>query len=124
MQSLKLLILLTCFFWFGCGQDFNSNSGDAAIGGDSGLTCVTQAEIRFCNAYEVIRNNYCFQCHSSWADYKTESEWVSAGLVVAGSTSSSKVINRLSNSGSNMPLGYGALSSADYNTLLEWVRGM
>jgi mono/diheme cytochrome c family protein len=101
-----------------CGQFYNSNSSDGA---GSAFDCATDPNL--CAAYKAISDNHCFECHA-WSRYKTDAEWTGAGLVVAGSPSTSLLIKRLKNSGSTMPQNFPALSTADYNALVTWIQNL
>ena len=101
----------------GCGQNYNSQSGDSFRGSTS--SCTGDAALRFCAARSILINK-CVSCHS-WASYSTEEQWLQSSRVIAGNIEASTVITRLTNHGSNMPLGGGALSSGDYEALKSWV---
>lgn len=102
-----------------CGQNYNSNSND--VTGSSNIDCGLYAKL--CTAYPVIQHNHCFQCHS-WSGYRTDEQWVQAGLVVPGSPNTSSLIKQLQNTGGDMPKDYSALSSDDIDTLKAWIQAI
>lgn len=118
-----LLPLSLAWALAGCGQDFNSHSGDSPVSQLSADVCESEAGARFCAARAIFEAN-CFSCHPSWADLDSDERWQGSGLVVPGDTGQSRAINRLINAGSNMPLGGDALSADDYAVLLDWVLQM
>jgi hypothetical protein len=123
---LLFITLLAAFSINGCGQDYNSNSGDKPVGAESFTAAEcgsSDAESGFCAA-RLIYQRDCFSCHPGWADLEGEAAWVSAGLVVPGDIDNSKAINRLINYGSDMPLYGSALSESDYKTLKDWINSI
>ncbi len=120
-------VVLSLILLFGCGQDFNSSSGDFALSADNGIDTSTAAGQRLSAAYNVIKNN-CISCHSgyhnSWASYKTDAAWISKGLAVRGDTTSSQVYDRLKNVGGDMPLAAPQISDSDRQILEDWILGL
>jgi uncharacterized membrane protein len=99
--SLALLLLASC-------QDYNSNSGDKA---KFGRVILDESDPNFRQAYFIIQDR-CVSCHDhkhdKWADFKSNTEWIAEGLVVAGQPGASEFIERIVNTGqvsSNMPPG-------------------
>ena len=93
-----ILILAT-----GCGQDYNSNSGDfGQYAPIEGIDSSTADGARLLASYKVFQAK-CFQCHNSWANYKSSAQWEASGLVQKGNSSASQVYTRLKNNGGNMP---------------------
>lgn len=123
----KLLLLITFVFTLiGCGQDFNTNSGDKPVTTDSQTVSEcgsSDSETGFCAARLIYQTN-CFSCHPGWAEYETQTAWADAGLVIPGDINNSPAINRLINYGSDMPLNGSALSEQDYQTLIDWVQSI
>lgn len=117
-----LLLLVAAGLVAGCGQDWNSNSGDGTLG-DLIIDCSNPANDQLCAAATVLQSK-CFSCHSNWAAFDSSQDYVDAGMVVPGNTSASPIINRLVNSGSNMPPTGGALPASEYNALVAWVNGI
>tara|TARA_R110000868_G_scaffold117600_15_gene312500 strand:+ start:7489 stop:7857 length:369 start_codon:yes stop_codon:yes gene_type:complete len=117
------LILLSLLF-VGCGQSFNSNSGDAAFTATNGIDTSTAAGQRLDAAYTVLKNE-CMSCHTgyhnSWNTYKTDLAWQSAGLVNAGNPASSSVYFRLKNVGGDMPQLNPQISETERQILDDWI---
>ncbi len=75
----------------------------------------------------------CVHCHSSGGqaaqhdfELNTEQEFITAGLIVPGQVSQSKIVTRAQGYGasnSNMPLD-ASLPITEYNTLLNWVNSV
>lgn len=120
-------IIVPLFLLCSCGQDFNSSSGDFALSADNGIDTSTPAGQRLSAAYNVIKND-CISCHSgyhnSWANYKTDAEWISKGLAVRGDTTSSQVYDRLKNVGGDMPRGAPQISDSDRQKIEDWILGL
>ncbi len=117
------MVLMVALVW-GCGQDYNSNSGDERFGKTgTQLDCSSEASARFCASVAILKQQ-CFSCHSDWAQYTNDAGFVRAGLVVPKDTKGSKVISRLINAGSDMPRGGSALPATDYEALQNWVNQM
>jgi uncharacterized membrane protein len=114
------LIFSTPILFGACGQDYNSNSGDGSF---SAVDCSNLANATLCAATEVLEAK-CFSCHADMAAYTSSQDYIDSGRVVAGNTAASTMINRLINAGSTMPLGGGALSTAEYNALVAWVTSL
>lgn len=115
--------LFILFFFSSC-QDYNSNSGDR---GKYGPVVLNETDPNFRQAYSIIQDK-CVSCHDhkhdKWADFKSNDEWVSEGLVVSGDPATSELIIRIINTGdvsSDMPPGGSPLSDAEYNHLIKWV---
>ncbi len=112
----------------GCGQDYNSNSGDDVYQesgpGPGGGSPEEQA---FAAAFAVIKAQ-CIGCHSnyhaSWNKMTTEADWKSSSYVVPGNSTGSNIISILINNGGNMPKDGKALSAEDYAKLTSWIDGM
>ena len=122
MKHISLLLLFT----LASCQDYNSNSGDRAkygpitLSGDSKLDAAT-----------AVLQSRCISCHDryhdNWADLKTNADWITEGLVVAGDVAGSRLIQRTVNTGatdSNMPPGRPPLPNDEYKTLTDWVTGI
>lgn len=119
MKYLCLLIFLT-----GCGQSFNSSSGDSAFTATNGIDTTTPAGQRLDAAYTVLKNE-CMSCHTgyhnSWNNYKTDLAWQSAGLVVSGDPAGSQVYFRLKNVGGDMPQLNPQISEIERQTIEDWI---
>ncbi|MBC99366.1 MAG: hypothetical protein CME63_16605 [Halobacteriovoraceae bacterium] len=83
----------------------------------------------------ILQRNNCMGCHasgSSSGDFQsivTDDQWAASRFIVPGDKDSSSLIYRLKNYGNstsinNMPRGGSALSSADYNQLIDYVNGL
>lgn len=122
MKSIYTIIFI--FLLSGCGQSFNSNSGDASqYEPISGIDDSTPEGERFLAAYKVYKNN-CFTCHA-WEEYKTSAHWVASSLVVPNSISTSKVYTDLRNVGGDMPPSqYPQLTTEEVATIVAWINGM
>lgn len=116
--------IFVLFFLASCGQDFNSNTGDEAFSAVNGIDTSTPAGQRLDAAYTVLKNE-CMSCHTgyhnSWNSYKTDTAWVNAGLVHAGSPTASSVYNRLKNVGGDMPLLNPQISEVERQVLDTWI---
>jgi hypothetical protein len=106
-----------------CGQDYNSDSSDAAFA-NLNLDCSGTSGQQLCAAVIVFMSNKCFTCHSSWTSYNTDNAWIQAGLVTAGNATGSLLITKLSNSGGDMPKNLPPISATDYATLQTWIGNM
>ncbi len=120
-------LLFALFLLSACGQDFNSSSGDFALTADNGIDTSTPAGIRLNDAYTVLKNN-CMSCHTgyhnSWANYKTDADWISKNLAVRGDTTSSQVYDRLKNVGGDMPYGAPQISDSERQKLENWILAL
>jgi uncharacterized membrane protein len=115
------------FFFFSilalssCGRLQNSNSNDANIYGSS-----VAGSANFVSA-RLILSNKCFSCHASWSSY-TETQYVGLGLVVAGSTTSSSLYNRIrgndTGQAGDMPVTGSNLTSEELKTMKTWIQGI
>ena len=126
MFNMKKIIGLTLLLVLlaGCGQDYNSNSGDfAQYAPIEGIDSSTPDGTRLLAAYKVFQAK-CFQCHT-WSAYKTSADWVSAGLASKGNSSASQVYTRLKNNGSNMPPDpIAELTAAELLSVETWINQM
>lgn len=105
-----------------CGQDYNSNSGDAMYG--KAVATVAGSAL-FQRSFAILQRE-CTGCHrgthAAWGAFRTEEDWIRAGLVVPGDRASSPLITDLLNEGGDMPLGGRALPESDYQTLVQWIE--
>ena len=121
-KEMKIKILFTSFLYLtGCGQVYNSNTFDQYNYGANGISDPVFAEAY--NALKV-RCMGCHPTHSGWAAYTTEAQWISAGLVIPGSASTSEVITRLKNSGGDMPTDSGAIPNAEKVAIETWINAL
>ena len=124
---MKYLVSLVFLLLASCGQNFNSNSGDFALSSDNGIDSSTPAGSRLSAAYDVLKSN-CMSCHTgyhnAWANYKTDSEWITKGLAVRGDTTSSQVYDRLKNVGGDMPLNSPQISDSNRQIIENWILGL
>lgn len=106
-----------------CGQSANSNSFDDLLANIQ----IDPSNTNLVQAYQVI-NNRCISCHTgyhnSWASYNTDQKWLSSGMVSAGSTGDSPLIQALKNSGGTMPLNGANLTESEYNKLTDWIDNL
>ncbi len=124
MMKKILTLTFTMLVLSGCGQDYNSNSGD---GGQyspiEGIDSSTADGARLLAAYRVAQTK-CFQCHQ-WSSYKTSAAWVSAGLVVAGNSDGSEMWTILKNNGGNMPPDpIAQLTQEELDAVKTWIDNM
>jgi len=119
---MKYIFFLLLFF-SSC-QDYNSNSGDR---GRYGPVILNESDPNFRQAYFIIQDK-CVSCHDhrhdSWADLKSNADWLASGLVVRTQPATSEFIIRIINTGevsSDMPPGGSPLPDAEYNHLIKWV---
>tara|TARA_R110000868_G_scaffold209490_5_gene459318 strand:+ start:1077 stop:1445 length:369 start_codon:yes stop_codon:yes gene_type:complete len=119
MKYIFLAILVS-----GCGQSFNSNTGDQAFTATNGIDTSTAAGQRLDAAFTVLKNE-CMSCHTgyhnSWNSYKTDLAWQSAGLVTSGVPTSSQVYTRLKNVGGDMPQLNPQISETERQILEDWI---
>ncbi len=118
--SLTFLLILLA----GCGQDYNSNTGDfAQYSPIEGIDSSTPDGTRLLAAYKIFQAK-CFSCHS-WSEYKSSAQWVSAGLVSKGNTSASQVWTSLKNNNGTMPKDpIAELTSTELATVEAWINGI
>ncbi len=121
-----LVSLLAVVIIWGCGQDFNSNSGDEYLGGGKKPAgdCSSEADARRCAAVAVLQAR-CFSCHA-WSGYKTDADWVNADTirVKPGLPMESELIKQLINEGGTMPQGGSALPENEYQAIYQWIEQM
>ena len=124
MKKILSLIILSVVL-SSCGQDYNSSSNDAGqYAPIEGIDSSTAGGARLLAAYRVMQSK-CFQCHSSWATYKTNALWVSSGKIVAGNPSASSAYTSLKNNNGNMPPDpYAQLTTEELETVTNWIQGM
>jgi hypothetical protein len=123
VSKIVLLTLAMGILGSGCGQNYNSNSSDDVLA-NLHLDCSGSAGGRLCAAMLAMVNNQCFSCHSTWSSNNTDSAWISSGLVTAGDPSGSLLIQKLINSGGDMPKDGNALSSDDFDALVTWIQNL
>ncbi|MEN0058040.1 MAG: hypothetical protein AAGB31_04345 [Bdellovibrio sp.] len=103
-----------------CSEVRNSSALDADLYGSD-----VTGSAAFMSA-RVVMVNQCFRCHGEWASYN-EADFVTQGLVVAGSPSGSVLYQSLKGNDSGvtgtMPEG-GNLSSDEMMTIKSWIAGM
>lgn len=118
-------LLFVAFIITGCGQAYNSNSGDEGqYAPISGIDSSTPDGARLLAAYKVFQGK-CFGCHSAWQGYKSSAQWVEAHEVVAGDLSSSPVYTRLKNVGGDMPRDpIAQLTAEELATVETWISQM
>jgi hypothetical protein len=117
---MKLLCLVFILLIASC-QDYNSNSADESRYEEISFPPGASAELQA--SYRIIKDR-CFVCHSEWSSYKTDQQWVDAGLVDFGQASNSSLIYRLKNFSppGDMPTGaYPTMPNSEYQKLLDWV---
>ncbi len=119
---IRMAALVLAFWLPGCGQDYNSNSGDAQKIQHESDDTITGSSTTVA-ALKVLRK-LCFSCHTSWSAYKTDQDWIEQGYVELGNAKGSTLVQMLINDGGNMPQGGSALSDSDYNAILDWINGM
>jgi uncharacterized membrane protein len=118
---MKLLVVSLLLILTGC-QDYNSNSNDKNRFKQVTLT----GSANFNSAYYIIQER-CTTCHTEYANYTNEQDWIDQGLATAGDADGSRVIFRIINNGgtdSDMPLGLGPLPNDEYQDLVDWVNGI
>ena len=114
-----LLLLLAV----ACGQNYNSDSGDGA--GSVSADCSGANGVRLCAALKVLRTNRCYGCHNEFSSLSTDAAWEASPYIVQDQPLSSLLIQKLVNSGGDMPLDTGiAISTTDYNTLVDWIQNL
>jgi hypothetical protein len=122
--NFNLLGLLTLVFSIqGCGlgdvfKVQNSFSGDALYGNPSGSIPI-----------DVLADNKCFQCHSTWANYTTDAQWIAneSEIIDPGNPLGSTLYLRISGDQSPImpPSNIGPpLSSGDLSAVYEWIENM
>lgn len=117
----KFAYLLSILALSSCGRLQNSNSNDANVYGSS-----VAGSVNFVSARTILSNK-CFSCHAGWSAY-TESQYVSVGLVVAGSTTNSSLYNRIrgndTGKAGDMPVSGSNLTSEELKTMKTWIQGI
>ncbi len=120
---MKWPFFLIFFSLIGCGQTFNSQTGDKFSGNI--LVDDSSPDGARTNKAFAILDRSCTNCHTSyhanWRSLQTDAAWVANGLVVKGQADISPVITKLKNVGGNMPPSAPAISEADYQALLDWI---
>jgi uncharacterized membrane protein len=119
-MKLSLVFILSLII-LSCGRVENSSSQDRArYSPNMGGSAEFQAAL-------AVLSAKCSECHGSWEGF-TESEFVTAGLVVANDPTKSKVYyrNQLGPGPSNnMPdSGRPAMTSAELQTIAEWINSV
>ena len=120
MKSIYVSFLL---FAVSC-QDYNSNSADQVRYEEITFPPGASAELK--TSYPIIKDR-CFVCHSEWSSYKTDQQWIDAGLVIKNDTSNSSLVYRLKNFSppGDMPTGaYPTMPNSEYQKLLTWITNM
>ena len=120
---IKILPIL--IFFLGCIQSYNSNSFDEEkYGTPSNLNPVDTPSERRSKAIAVIQKN-CISCHTGrhnrWSGFITDSQWVTAKLVVPGDAANSRLIRKLKNRGGNMPYNNPPISEENVDILVDWI---
>jgi mono/diheme cytochrome c family protein len=115
----KLAWILGFLILSGCGQDSNSNSGDA-VPRTPVDNSDPQSQRR--TAARAVLQTHCASCHGAWMSNTTDAQWIASGLIVAESSATSKLVYRLINEGSNMPQGGSALPDTEYQALRSWIN--
>jgi uncharacterized membrane protein len=116
-----LFAILQIFIFSSCGKLQNSNTSDASLYGSaiSGTSNFQSAR--------TILSNKCFSCHANWSAY-TETQYVSAGLVVAGSTTGSTLYTRIrgndTGTAGDMPISGANLTTDEVTTMKTWIQGI
>ena len=124
MKKVALAILILISVFSSCGKVENSSSIDGSLYGNYTDT----GSPDFIATKEAMKTS-CFICHGAWRTY-TEQDFITSGLVVAGSAASSKLYyrNTLSTSGSgpkNMPQsGYPVISAGDLTIMESWINSL
>jgi hypothetical protein len=119
---MKIALIVLLLTYIGC-QDYNSNTFDQDRYGE--IELIGGGEFKV--AYSALQKN-CMSCHrhAHWAKYTNEQDWVqNENLVVPGDAGQSQVVYRIINYGganSDMPVGGGQISTAEYNAIKTWVE--
>lgn len=119
--SVSIILITALMFFNNCGQDFNSNSGDALLASQLNIDCTLPENVQLCPALLVLKRN-CASCHAPWM-YESTAEFISSGLIVPGDPGSSELLTSIKNMGGDMPPNSGALPTADFNAIVDWVTG-
>lgn len=118
------LVLAGSLMISSCGPVENSSALDESRFGPI-------VEIPGSPLFSAVRTslNKCSNCHGSWLSM-TEEQFISTGLVVAGSPDSSKLYYRNQGAASgpgphDMPInGFPALSSAELQDMIDWINAL
>lgn len=119
-MKILLIVLLSAFI--GC-QTYNANTFDKDNYGNSDLI----GGPNFKASYKILQNK-CMNCHThaQWSEYTHKDDWtVHGGRVINGDPDNSPLINRIINYGgssSDMPQGGQALTSDEFQKLVDWVK--
>lgn len=113
-KSIFLTIKLIAFFSMltlsSCGQSNNSNSNDEG-----------QSVTPSSNQAISYLQNRCISCHGSWRNYTDLNDYERAGLVVSGDPDNSILVQRLKNTGGDMPQGAAAIPTSEYTAIRNWI---
>ncbi|MBL7666005.1 MAG: hypothetical protein JNM93_12795 [Bacteriovoracaceae bacterium] len=117
----KILVILSLIILSACGQDYNSNTADGFVYTPSGI-----ADPDLSAAYDVLKIR-CIQCHyhTGWAAYKTNQQWVDAGLVISADFENSFLVRSLKNfPDGSMPKDSGPLPASELQTIEDWINSI
>lgn len=114
------------FILSSCLQKFNSNTLDAAIERGQ-IDLSTPAGRRLNKAFSILKKN-CNNCHTGyhqgWNSFTNDQKWINAKLINKSDSISSFLIQKLQNTGGNMPLSGQSLSEEDFDSLSDWIDQM
>jgi hypothetical protein len=124
MKIFSLVFLAVALVFSSCGKIENSSSIDGSLYGN-----YTDTGSPNFLATKQAMSGSCYVCHGAWKTY-SEQDFITSGLIVPGSASTSKLYfrNSLASSGSgpkNMPLsGYPPISTGDLAIMEQWINAL
>jgi hypothetical protein len=75
-----------------------------------------------------VLQEHCISCHfgrhTNWSGFTTDSQWVTANLIIPGDSANSRLILKLQNRGGNMPLNNPPISEDEVDILTDWIDQM
>ena len=117
----RLLMVNSLFFTISsCGQNFNMNTSDKELYGNSEVISTNPRG----KAYTVLKNN-CLVCHSGWGISKEEDIDNLPYIIPNDFTATARML-RLNgvSTGGDMPNGNPPLTLSDVALLQEWVNSL
>ena len=100
-----------------CLQKYNSQTLDNSVERKS-------ENLSGPGVYSLLEKR-CINCHTGyhqgWSRFTENQNWIDTKLIIKGDSISSLLINKLNNTGGNMPLNGQSLSEEEFDTLSDWI---